>query len=766
MYNNQTFKKTSLAIVVALALSSNASIAAEDTEQEKARRNGPDEILVITQHREQNIQDIPITMTAMGEEYLKKSDIFDAATIAQHVPGVAYSEFAPGQAMISIRGIMSADDGAGLENSTAVFLDGVYIGRGASINFDMFDLERIEVIRGPQGTLFGRNAIGGAFNVVTSKPTDHFTAKVGLTAGNEGILRYQGFVSGPLGDSDEWSGKLTFNHREHDGFVDNVLLGTELQDEDQSSFRAQLRYASGSSEWILSTDYMEDDRADMGRVGIIDKAPLTAIMAANGVTGPRQNASPYDGFSLREASGISLTGTIEYDQGVFTTISAYRTAETDWEMQSVGAGIGALGAPFDEVIDKIIEDVSTLSQEFRWTSNLDGNFNYSAGVYLFTEEVNHEEQWQTTKAGTYDGFTMTDVGSQDLFSNEYNLSINDTTSYAVYAEANWQFKEDWNLIIGGRYTMDDKDYHVTAVTCGAVPDSGPLANFAHCEGMASSPLAIIAESFQISPSDSWSNFSYKLALQYLPTDDLMFFGSVTTGYKAGGFAGSQGVESSASNPVDEETATNYEFGFKGDFADNTFRLNATAFYTDYQDLQIVRFGPVPGSDFGTFQTTNIGNADISGVELEWGWYPTDNFRLTGNYSSLDTEVNDLILNTTGGLIDASGKVLRQAPESSYNLIAGYNFVTDAGEFDLMVEYSYQDEQSSDYIDDRIIMDEYNLIDMRLAWTSESEKWEVALWGKNLSGEDYISHMYVIGPGGIGVYGPPKTVGVSVNYNIL
>lgn len=765
MYHNKVFKKTSLAVVVALALSSHVTMAAEETEEEKARRNGPDEILVITQHREQNVQDIPITMTAMDEEYLKKSDIFDAATIAQHVPGVAYAEFAPGQAIISIRGISSADDGAGLENSTALFLDGVYIGRGASINFDMFDLERIEVIRGPQGTLFGRNAIGGAFNVVTSKPTDHFTAKVGLTVGNEGILRYQGFVSGPLADSEEWSGKLTFNHREHDGFVDNVLLNTELQDEDQSSFRAQLRYASGSSEWILSTDFMEDDRADMGRAVTVDKAPLSAIMAANGVTGPRQNASPYDGYSIREASGISLTGTIEYDKGLFTTISAYRTAETDWEMQSVGAGLGAIGLPFDEVIDKIIEDVSTLSQEFRWTSTLDGNFNYSTGVYLFTEETDHEEQWQITAAGTYSGMTMTDLGSQAVIGNEYNLSINDTTSVAIYGEANWEFKENWNLIIGGRYTRDEKDYHVTAVTCGDVPTTGPLANFAHCDGVGRS-LRIINESFQVNPSDSWSNFSYKLALQYIPTDDLMFFGSVTTGYKAGGFAGSQGVESSASTPVDEEIATNYELGFKGDFAENTLRFNATAFYTDYQDLQIVRFGPVPESDFGTFQTTNIGEADISGVELEWGWYPTENFRFTGNYSSLSTEVNGLILNTSGGIVDASGKELRQAPPSSYNLIAGYNFWTDSGEFDLQVEYSYQDEQLSDYIDDRIIMDEYNLIDMRLSWTSESEKWEVALWGKNLSDEVYISHTYVIGPGGIGVWGPPKTVGLTVNYNIL
>ncbi len=160
-----------------------------------------EEIIVTATHRAENLQDVPVTVTAMGREQLEKADIFDATTIALHVPGMTYGEFAPGQALISLRGIGSADDGAGLDNSVALFLDGVYIGRGASINFDMFDLERIEVLRGPQGTLFGRNAIGGAINVITEKPSDELTTRIGATAGNEGILRYRGYVSGPLSEN-------------------------------------------------------------------------------------------------------------------------------------------------------------------------------------------------------------------------------------------------------------------------------------------------------------------------------------------------------------------------------------------------------------------------------------------------------------------------------------------------------------------------------------------------------------------------------------
>ena len=180
-----------------------------------------EEIIVTATHRAENIQDIPVTVTAIDRDFLEKADIFDPTSLALRVPGMTYGEFAPGQALISLRGIISADDGAGLDNSVALFLDGVYIGRGASINFDMFDLERIEVLRGPQGTLFGRNAIGGALSVITQKPADTPEMKVGVTAGNEGIFRYQALVSGPI--SDNVSGKLSIAHREHDGFVDKFV---------------------------------------------------------------------------------------------------------------------------------------------------------------------------------------------------------------------------------------------------------------------------------------------------------------------------------------------------------------------------------------------------------------------------------------------------------------------------------------------------------------------------------------------------------------
>ncbi|MEQ8797079.1 MAG: TonB-dependent receptor plug domain-containing protein, partial [Gammaproteobacteria bacterium] len=360
-----------------------------------------EEVTVTAQHREQDIQDVPISITAMGSEQLKKADIFDANGIAKNVPGMAYAEFSPGQAIISVRGISSVDDGAGLDNSTAIFLDGVYIGRLAAVNFDMFDMERIEVLRGPQGTLFGRNSIGGAINVVSSKPTDELSAKLGVTVGNEGIQRYQGYLSGGLTDS--LAGKIVLNHRQHDGFGRNVLLGNETQDQDQTSVRAQLLLSLASSEWLLSADAMQDERKDMGRTPIANGNfdYLSVLDQLGG--GVHKSAAPIEGFSDREASGISLQGDIGIGNGTLTTITAFRTAEADWEMPSIGAPAGGgfdfgdPDDPFDDVFgvdvnDDIVEDIETFSQELRWTSSLSDTFDYTIGGYFFLEDTDRVEE--------------------------------------------------------------------------------------------------------------------------------------------------------------------------------------------------------------------------------------------------------------------------------------------------------------------------------------------------------------------------------------
>ena len=767
-----THKPLSLACRSALLGGFAASSLLLDSAPALAQGGQLEEVIVTSTYREESLQDIPIAVTALSGDLMTREDIVDLTGISLNTPNFSFTEFAPGQTIPVMRGIGSADDGAGLDNSIAIFLDGVYIGRGAGNNFEMFDLERVEVVRGPQGTLFGRNAIGGAVVIKTKKPTEEFEGKVALTAGNYGIFRAQGYVSGPLGDN--LRGKLVASTRQHDGFVDNAVLGTELQDEDNMSFRGQLLWSGENSEWLLSADYSEDDRADMGRTPIVDNAPLQLIMEMNGVPGgargtPRTNASPYDGYSERELGGISLTGTFEFASGSLTSITAARTVDTSWQMTSIGTGVGGLGLPFDEVVDDINESVDTFSQELRWTSNIDGPLSYTAGLYYFMEDTDRVEVFRTTVAGQYNDpnlpFRITDVGSQDILGNDYAQTANETTSIAVFASLDYELTDRLTLTAGLRYTRDEKDYTATSVNCGMVAGMDPaldgtqFVNWPGCGGVGASGLRIIAETFEVTPEDSWSDVSPKLSAQYALNEGTMVYASWSKGFKSGGFAGSQGVEAVAADPVDQETAYNYEIGIKSDVTDS-LRINATAFYMDYEDLQVVRFGPVPGSEFGTFVTTNLGSADIQGFELESTWFITDALRLDGFVAYLDSEGNDLIIN--GG--DYSGQQLLGAPELSYNIRASYDQSFAFGGISASVTLSHEDESRRDYVDDRIKVDERDLVDARLAWTSTSGAIEVALWGKNLTEEDYIAHMYVIGPGGIGVWGAPRTYGVTGTLN--
>lgn len=724
-----------------------------------------EEIVVTAQFREQSVQDVPISITAITSSELEAANIFDSASLAVNVPGFSYGEFAPGQALLSIRGVSSADDSAGLDNSVALFLDGVYIGRGAGINFDLFDLERIEVLKGPQGTLFGRNAIGGAISVITAKPTEEFEGKVAATVGNEGIFRFQGLVSGPL--SDNLAGKLVVNHREHDGFVENVLRGIDVQDEDQLTVRGQLLWTAGNSEWLLSADIFDDERADAGRVPIAGPFFDGGFAPALGATEARQNASPILGFTNRESGGISLQGDIEFDGGVLTTITAFRSVETDWEMPSIGAPIPgttnlAAGVFGLDVNDDIEEEVDTFSQEIRWTSKPTDKFSYVAGAYFLVEDTFRQEQFRLDLGTT---------GQNGVVGNEYTITENETTSYALYGQATWNISDQLKLNFGGRYTRDDREYTATAINCDSSDLEILAAGFANSNNCifggnrVAGSLNIINETFIVPSEADFDDFSPTISLQYQPSDTTSLYATISTGYKAGGFAGSQGVASAASTVVDPEEVVNYEIGLKGTYFDNSLRFNISAFTSDYDDLQTTRFGPVPNSQFGTFQTTNVGSADLTGIEMDFTWQITDNFRLSGNYGYLDTEANDLILQTATGVDDFSGLPLRQSPENSYGITANYSLPTSSGTYEFRAQYSHVDENHFDFVTfEDTVAEEFDLLDLRFSWLSSNEKYEVILWSQNVTDEDYIQHSYRIGPGTIGVYGAPRTTGVTAIVN--
>ena len=703
-----------------------------------------EEITVTAQRRAENLQDVPFAISALSESTIEKADIHDLTDIATRVPGLTFSPFSPGQNIVSLRGASSNDDGAGTDNSVALFVDDVYLGRVSNINPEMFDIERIEVLRGPQGTLYGKNTIGGAINVVSSKPnTEEFEGKFRVNLGNFNRFDVAGLLSGPL--SDRWAGKLSVSSRNRDGWVNNVFLNKKQKDDQALGVRAQLLYTGDDFEALLSADFNSLDVEDMARIPIATGDPNDPAFWAANVPGSYAelcagrgadcSAGPIDGFAEREAFGVSAKLTWDLPRGELLSITAYRESEADWNMDSTGTPASPLpGALFGQINDDILDNTEQFSQEFRWLANVGDAFSYVAGFWFLTEETDRTECFDNDPV-TSDCTPDADGGLTDWYNQ-----VNETTSYAVFGQFDWDFTDRWRLTVGGRYSFEEKDIANQAIA---------------------GDFVVINQTFANTVSEDWSSFTPKVSLAYQASDATNLYATIAKGFKSGGFAAApQGIE--FTEPLDQEEALNYEVGLKSDLTDS-FRLNAALFYTEYEDLQIQTFGPLTaGAAFGTFQTFNAGDAEITGLEVEATWSVTDRLLLSGFYGLQDSEFKSTNIPGTA-FPDQSGQDLIRTPENKYSFNATYVAPLRSGaELTFDLSYRYTDDQRGE-LEPWAIQPEFDVLDARLSWTSPNGGAEIAVWGKNLGDEEYITHLYTIASSVVAVFGDPRMYGVSATF---
>lgn len=712
-------------------------------------------IEVTSQFKKENVQKIAISTSVFNYEQLIKQDINNATDIAHITPGMTFAEFAPGQGNMAMRGILSSEDGAGMDNSVAIFIDGLYQGRMAHINPELYEVERVEVLRGPQGTVFGRNSIGGAINIITTKPDDEFSANFSATSGNYNILRYNGSVSGPLNDLIK--GKISFSHREHSGYSRNIVLDEENQDENSDIFRAQVLIDEESYRWYLSYEINTDDRADMGRTPIIN-GNFDYVSVWQSLGGKAfSTTSPISGFSLRDNESVTLQNNVNILDGMLTTIIGFRDNKSDWEMASVGAPLGGNfslenGVFGTDVNDDIFETVEQHSFESRWTSHSHSSLNYTLGIFYLVEKTDRIEQYKLD-------FNTESTG-QTTVGNEVSSQANKTESIALYAQADWQLNNHWQVTLGGRYSKDKKDAEFMTLNCGN-QNHALVLNSPYCSSALGS-INALQETFASHIGKSWQDFSPKLAIQYSPNKNWMTYASVSKGYKSGGFPGSPGLKEASLNFVEPEKAISYEFGVKSDWLNETLRVNSSIFYTNYKNLQVTWFGPSESNPaFGSFVSTNIAQSKINGADVEFQYVVNNYLSLNGNYAYLDSEINDFILSTFNGELDLSGSTLRQAPKHKSFISAELNYpLADSSHILFNMNYHYTDEQRGDYINQQVVIKPLKLVNSRLTWRSNDEKYQWSLWGENIFNRKYIAHSYVLGPGIIGVWGSPRTFGLT------
>ena len=728
--SNQPVREIAIAVAIA-----SASISAPS-------HSALEEVIVTAQKREENVQSIPIAVTALSEETIRNANMLNMDDVSRQVPGFTVSTYNPVTPQPFIRGVGSSPSDAGSDASVGVFIDGVYAGRAGGYRADMFDIQRVEVLRGPQGTLFGRNVAGGALNILTNMPTREFAANLELTAGDYDLWGIKGMLNGPLGES--FAARLAFAGRQRDGDTDNTVTGSELRDEDNKSVRGRMRWdASENFSALLSADYTKDELKGPAARNYEGADPFVVLDSVGiGFLAPALLPTSSDAFKIEAAvDGYAeremYSGTLQLDWqiplGTITSVSAYRNSEYDFLDDVFGLAFQPVSGLAPLLTNYADEDSHQYSQELRITSTTQ-HLVWTAGLYYLREEVDRLGAFAPL------GVPVT-----------YDQSA-ETSSYAAFAQITLPFGEKWAVTAGGRYSYDEKDFDLSAqgteIGFGlltpdpANPEAGPVG-------------------YDASDDDSWSKFTPKVSLEYTPNDDIFSYLTWSQGYKSGGYNGNATNYTAATTPFDEETVNNYEIGIKTDFFGDQMRLNVAAFYMDYEDLQVF---------VSSFETTaglfvdNAGEADIYGVEVEYFYSPSDRLDLSATYAWLDTEVGENDIPTV-----EEGNTLTRSPEHSASAAAQYRLpLGQLGDLLLRADYAWQDKIYFQLEDPEVsAQDSYGLLHLRMALQA-SAGWELALWMKNVTDEEYWVHAFdsSFGSdlGASGIQGDPQMWGVTGRYS--
>jgi iron complex outermembrane receptor protein len=696
-----------------------------------------EEIIVTATKRAESIQDVPISISAYSGDFLENSDIRTLQDLSLYAPNftMAYSSQAT-NARILIRGIGSVGNSA-IETSVGVFVDGVYYPRPGSVIGNMLDIETAEVLRGPQGTLFGRNTAAGALNLTTRDPSDQAEGYVLAGFGDYSAYTVEGVVNAPF--SDKVAGRLAAKYAERDGYGFNTLDSREIGERDDLTLRAKLGIDFTPNVYgTLTLDYNEVNSGGQ----IMELLPATASPVFDGTLDALfgENATTADGYDqvINQDHQDSLNDEqwgaafdIEFSAGQHTvrSITAYR----DWQATNRESAVRLTG---DVLPRDHIYTTETISQELQLLSPTDQALTYVLGVFYYEEDFDIDEDFDAGvdacipvvfalagggAAGAGAAGACLAMSQFPATDSDYTQSL---TSTAAFAQATYSFTDRFSMTFGGRFTSDSKD-----------------AAFVQ-----TNPNAIIGSFFRAVESvpDLSSDddaFTWLVNASFYPTDDVMLFATASTGFKGGGFnsGGSGAALGRAARIFQEETSTNLELGIKSKFWNNRATANITLYHTELDDFQDRSF------DGLSFLTRNAGKRTQKGFEADVVLSPVDSLMIFGGISYLDAEFDsfDAASPLPGDTVsqDLSGRTPHYSPEWQGSLVAEWRAALGSSnlEWFLRPEYTYIGEQNigaNTNLNPQSIQDSYGLVNLRLGLVAASDRWQITAYGKNLSDEGY------------------------------
>ena len=718
-----------------------------------------EEVIVTAQKRDQAITDVSVTMNAFTDEDMRVFRVEDPTDIAQFVSNMDIKGTLGGvNPAITLRGVGLNDFNANNNPSVGVYIDDVFLASPAMLNSRMFDVERVEVLKGPQGTLYGRNTTGGAIKVVNRKPTHETDGYISLGAGDYDLMEIEGAIGGGLSDS--VAGRLSVSYRDQgESYHDNRLTGSDFGDLESTTVRGQLLFEpSDTFTAHVTVHYAEIEGANSPFTiyGLLDPAnPVNPDLSVN-LCGPAQsgnfdNSQCSDAFGILEADDgdpythtynppdaekyivdTDVTGLSAELEWVFDTMTV--TSVTGYESQDRVFGDNVNSHPFQISIITHDEEITQFSQELRAAGELGSGARWIGGVFYSSDEFDSENLFE----------------SADFFLTNLFWDVDqDTTTWAVFGSVDWPLTDTLTLTTGIRYTDEEIDFAGGTTDLNPFDSSCIIDPFCAPTGFGAVPITGVDDTF------SDEEISGRVALEMRPNDDWLVFGSISTGFKSGGFFGDFTFDNAELAPFDSETITAFEIGSKATLAGGKVQLNASVFYYDYEDIQTL----VPGTLVTAF--TNADDADVTGLDLDIIAAPIDGLTLGLGIGLLDTELGAI------GLLPG-GNELPNAAEFQANGLIRYELpVGNAMRLGLQGNFKYTDDMFRDAFNDPFnTSDGYTVADARVSLMNESGTWELAIWSKNLFDEEYTEQSFnFVDLTGLAnqLYGPPRTFGATFTY---
>jgi len=729
-----------------------------------------EEIIVTSQKRAESMQDVPIAISTLSGAELISTGIDTQRSLAQATPNVAVNINANYVAPY-IRGVGTQYANPGLEPSVATYFNDLYMSRSSSGMMSFFDIERVEVLKGPQGTLYGRNTTGGAIRIITKDPTPEFEAGVAVELGNYDKRKGDVYVSGPL--SENLMGRLAISYEERDGYVKNIIGGPDMENREQGMLHGKLLWEPSEQLSVkIDFDWTEkEDREGVGYAGLFDDLPGQVGLAFGGVGPGDSYKYAGDVHNYADDNKLEVGGSqirVDYDFNTFTlsSITGYRYNEFFGQSDLDGTT-----APLFDAI-AVQEKSEDYIQELQLVSNTEGKIDWLAGIFYLREDAKHIFGLSGELIDAQVGFPGSFIGGDG------NIGIE---SYATYGQISYHLTDELELMLGARYTNETKKvdnyFFVSSVDEKGTPIK-PYLNMA----------PVVSDKFKFSETTP------KVMLTWRPQDSMMFYVSYSEGIKSGGF-NMPHASTTLPAKVDNETIEAWELGWKVEF--DRIRFNGSIFHYNLEDLQI----QITDLSGGITSVQNAGEADVTGIEFDVTYAATDNLVISagagyqkaefgdipdGQYNPLcavtyvggvqsDPTCASLIvpgfpqgLGVANSSTNLKGNSLPLSPELTGYVRANY-FVplgNDMGELAFTGLVSYSDDYA--YTADNLYTEpSKTLVNASVTWTSVSGMYVVSTYVTNLTDKEYTTQKAPFaGSGGWKAYGQPRMYGLrfAVNFN--